>query len=85
MTAVKMTVTSRALAGADVFDLRGHVRHGNSGGPLILSTGEVGGVLSRGTPRAGVAVAVAPNEVVPFVERAHDRTRPVATGSCPAR
>jgi S1-C subfamily serine protease len=60
--------------------LRGRVRHGNSGGPLVDSSGRVLGTLFAATtegPPGGLAV---PNQVTRRVVRS--ATEPVDTGPC---
>jgi S1-C subfamily serine protease len=63
--------------------LRGYVRPGNSGGPLIDSAGKVVGTVFAaivGSPGQHGGFAV-PNELV-AKQLAHRHTRPVSTGHC---
>jgi S1-C subfamily serine protease len=72
-----MSGKSVALEG---YRLRAPVRHGNSGGPVVLPTGQVVGVIASGDGR-NVGYAVAASEVIPLLQRAA-ATRAVDTGTC---
>lgn len=63
-----------------VLTLRGQVRHGNSGGPIVDRAGRVAGTVFAATtqgPTGGLAV---PNRVLAQILRG--ATGPVSTGSC---
>src|SRR5205823_7585378 len=68
-----------------VTELRGSVRPGNSGGPVISSSGQVlatvfAAIATPGTRHGGFAV---PNSLVRTqLRRAKARSGPVATGGC---
>jgi Trypsin-like peptidase domain len=82
LTATDATVT-RVFTGAgpvDVYVLEGPVRHGNSGGPLVLPSGEAVGVIAAEIREYGLAIAS--TEVITILERVRDRPAHVATGSC---
>jgi S1-C subfamily serine protease len=69
--------------GRTVVELRGTVRRGNSGGPLVVEPGVVGGIVfgaSRVDPEVGYAIGSdeAIDRLVPFV----GATAPVDTGAC---
>ncbi|AYY11778.1 serine protease [Actinobacteria bacterium YIM 96077] len=67
----------------DVLGLRGEVRPGNSGGPLVSTDGTVYGTIfaaSLTDPSTGYALS--DTEVRPMAESAADATDPVPTGSC---
>lgn len=67
----------------EVYILRGTVREGNSGGPLITPQGEVVGVVFGAAMDAddtGYALTV--EQVLPQLMAAVDATDPVPTGSC---
>lgn len=67
----------------EVYILRGTVREGNSGGPLITPEGEVAGVVfgaAMDAPDTGYALTV--DQVMPQLQAAVDRYAPVATGEC---
>jgi S1-C subfamily serine protease len=66
-----------------VVELRAQVRRGNSGGPLVIGPGLVGGVIfgaSRVSPDVGYAIGAdeAVERLLPFL----GATAPVDTGSC---
>lgn len=64
----------------EVLTLRGSVRHGNSGGPVVDRRGQVAGTVFAATtegPAGGLAV---PNEVLARILRG--ATGPVSTGPC---
>jgi hypothetical protein len=90
LTATDAAVTralsvGRNLAGEVVplegYRLRAQVRHGNSGGPVVLEGGQVVGVIASGNGR-NVGYAVAASEVLPLLERASAAGRAVDTGTC---
>ncbi len=67
----------------EVVSLRGDIRSGNSGGPLLSADGTVQGVVfaaSLTDPDTGYALA--PSEFVELAEEASDATEPVPTGDC---
>lgn len=67
----------------EVYELQTEVHPGNSGGPFVLDDGRVAGVLfaaSRTDDEVGYAIAS--TEVLPWLQTALGRTRPVATGAC---
>lgn len=67
----------------DVLSLRGEVRPGNSGGPLVSTDGTVYGVVfaaSLTDPDTGYALAH--SEVADMVEQAPQSTEPVTPGHC---
>jgi S1-C subfamily serine protease len=66
-----------------VIEMRADVAPGDSGGPLILPDGTVGGVTfseSRTQPQVGYALS--PADVAADVAKAVDRTAEVDTGAC---
>jgi S1-C subfamily serine protease len=67
----------------DILELRAAVERGDSGGPLILADGTVGGVVfaeARTDPNVGYALT--PSEIVARVRPALGRTAAVDTGAC---
>ncbi|HEU0042250.1 MAG TPA: trypsin-like serine protease, partial [Jiangellaceae bacterium] len=67
----------------DVLSLRGDIRPGNSGGPLVSTDGTVYGVVfaaSLTDPDTGYALA--PSEVHDLLEQAAQATDPVTPGHC---
>jgi S1-C subfamily serine protease len=66
-----------------VVELRASIHRGNSGGPLVVEPGVVGGIVfgaSRMDPN--VAYAIGSNEAVARIGRFIGSTTPVATGAC---
>ncbi|MFL5682244.1 MAG: MarP family serine protease, partial [Chloroflexota bacterium] len=67
----------------DILELRAEVDRGDSGGPLILADGTVGGVVfaeARTDPQVGYALAA--SEVADHIRLAIGRTAAVDTGEC---
>jgi S1-C subfamily serine protease len=67
----------------DIYTIRGLVRSGNSGGPLITSKGNVLGVVfaaAADNPQVGFALTA--SEVAPVVNAGRSADRGVSTGSC---
>jgi S1-C subfamily serine protease len=66
-----------------VLELQAEVRPGNSGGPFVLSSGAVGGVVfAASTTDDEVGYAIAAGEVAPRVQEVLGTTREVDTGPC---
>jgi len=66
-----------------VTTLAANVQHGNSGGPLLMPDGTVGGVIfakSEGTANVGYALGM--DEVLPVIAQAPSLEAPVPSGSC---
>lgn len=67
----------------EVYILRGAVREGNSGGPLITPDGQVVGVVfGAAMDAADTGYALTVEQVLPQLEAAVDSLAPVSTGSC---
>ncbi len=67
----------------EILELRAEVDRGDSGGPLILEDGTVGGVVfaeARTDPEVGYALAA--TEVAGHIDPAIGRTKAVDTGAC---
>jgi S1-C subfamily serine protease len=67
----------------DILELRAAVERGDSGGPLILRDGTVGGVVfaeARTNPDVGYALT--PSEIVARIQPAVGQTAAVDTGAC---
>ncbi len=76
-------IYSRTRVRRQILELRAAIDRGDSGGPLILQDGTVGGVVfaeARTDPDVGYALS--PTEVATRVTPAIDRTSPVDTGAC---
>jgi len=66
-----------------VYELQAKVEPGDSGGPFVLPDGSVAGVVfAASTTDPSVGYAIASTDVIPDVNRAAGRTRPVSTGGC---
>jgi S1-C subfamily serine protease len=78
-----LDVTGAARVTRRILELRAHVIPGDSGGPLMLEDGTVGGVVfaqSKVDPSVGYALA--PKEVLDDVMPALGRSAAVDTGPC---
>jgi S1-C subfamily serine protease len=67
----------------EIYSLYARVEPGNSGGPLLTSSGEVVGVVfakSLDDPTTGYALTL--NEARPVLEAAAGASQPVPTGGC---
>jgi S1-C subfamily serine protease len=78
-------IYGRGLSVRNVYEINSVVRPGNSGGPLVLSTGEVVGVVfSRSTVDNSIGYALTSADVLPRVAAAEQVRAPVGTGACTA-
>ena len=67
----------------EVYILRGAVREGNSGGPLISPDGQVVGVVfGAAMDAADTGYALTVEQVLPQLQAAVDAVGPVSTGKC---
>ena len=76
-------IYSKKTVRRQILELRAAIDRGDSGGPLILQDGTVGGVVfaeARTDPDVGYALS--PTEVATRVAPAIDRTEAVDTGAC---
>lgn len=76
-------IYERKTVRRDVYTVRGQIRSGNSGGPMIAPDGDVLGVVfgaSVQEPDTGFTLTA--EEVAPEVQSASSMTSPVGTGSC---
>jgi S1-C subfamily serine protease len=76
-------VTETARVTRRILELRARVVPGDSGSPLILADGTVGGVVfaqSKGDPTVGYALS--PGPVGDLVDEAEGLTKAVPTGAC---
>ncbi|HUG30283.1 MAG TPA: MarP family serine protease [Candidatus Limnocylindria bacterium] len=81
--ATGLDVTGEARVTRRILELRAQVSPGNSGGPLVLEDGTVGGVVfaeSRVDPAVGYALS--PLEVLDRISPALGSTVAVSTGPC---
>ena len=66
----------------DIYQLRADVRHGNSGGPLLTTGGQVYGVVfARSTSDADTGYALTAQQVAADARRAASATERVGTGT----
>ncbi|WP_246383350.1 MarP family serine protease [Nocardioides stalactiti] len=69
----------------DVFSLRGLVRPGNSGGPIITPSGDVGGVVfAASVEDDDTGYALTAEQVAASADKGADRDSEVNTGDCAA-
>jgi S1-C subfamily serine protease len=81
--ATGLDVTGSNRVTRDLVELRSHIEPGDSGGPLLLVDGTVGGVVfaeSRADPSVGYALS--PESVSDRIASSLDRTSEVSPGPC---
>ncbi|MFT3898875.1 MAG: MarP family serine protease [Gordonia sp. (in: high G+C Gram-positive bacteria)] len=68
----------------ETYTLRGHIRQGNSGGPMITTDGTVAGMIFGASDNAGdeTGFAITGDELRGYVERGRSGAAPVSTGPC---
>ena len=83
LSAVGRDIYGRSLVTREVYELQAIVRPGNSGGPFLLTDGNVAGVVfAASTTDSNVGYALTSREVLPLLTRAEGRTRAVSTQGC---
>ena len=73
----------RSESGASVVEVTAEIRRGNSGGPLVVAPGVVGGVVfgaSRSEPDVGYAIGA--DQALERIGGSIGSTVPVDTGAC---
>lgn len=76
-------IYGRSDATREVYELRAAVRQGDSGGPFVLSNGDVAGVVfAASTTDGDIGYALTAAEVQDEIEAGSTRTAPVGTGRC---
>ena len=76
-------IYGRARVERQILELRATVAHGDSGGPLILPDGAVGGVVfAEAKTNPDVGYALTPTEVAVAIRPGFGRTAAVDTGAC---
>lgn len=67
----------------DIYALAGIVRPGNSGGPLLTTSGQVAGIVfARSDTDDNVGYAMTPAELEPVMAQMGSLSAPVASGNC---
>ena len=83
ITAVGKDIYGRATVERDVYELQAVVRPGNSGGPFVLSGGEVAGVVfAASTTDDHIGYAITSTAVIPKLQQAEGHTQAVSTKGC---
>jgi S1-C subfamily serine protease len=83
MEAVGRDIYSREEVRRRIYELQARVRHGNSGGPFVVTGGVVAGlVFGASLTHPDLGYAIASPTLIPVVDRAAARTDPVGTGPC---
>jgi S1-C subfamily serine protease len=81
--ATGLDIYGRSEAERDIYELRAVVRQGDSGGPFVLPSGDVAGVVfAASTTDADTGYALIGAEVADDIRRGAGRTQPVSTGGC---
>lgn len=83
MQARGLDIYHRDTVTREIYSLRGIVRPGNSGGPLLDSDGDVIGLVfgrSESDDETGYALTL--DEISPVLEDAAEQTAPVSSGAC---
>jgi uncharacterized membrane protein required for colicin V production len=76
-------ITGTQKSVLDVYQLAGNVQSGNSGGPLLDSSGRVAGVVfAKSTTSQPVGFAFTMDEVGPVIQAAPMLSSPVSSGVC---
>jgi len=82
-TAEGRDIYGESLTVRQVYELQAKVEPGNSGGPLVLPTGQVIGVVfSRSTSNTDIGFALTSPGVAQRISEAQGRRTPVGTGQC---
>jgi S1-C subfamily serine protease len=83
VTALGRDIYNQGAVTRSVYALEANVRPGNSGGPVLITGGEVVGmVFSRSTVYPNVGYALASPGVLARVQQAESRQAPVSTQRC---
>lgn len=76
-------IYGRSVVQRDVYELQATVRPGDSGGPFVLSDGDVAGVVfAASTTDSSIGYALTTPQIIPLVREAQGKTRPVSTDDC---
>jgi S1-C subfamily serine protease len=83
LTATGLDIYGRDTVRRSVYELRAAVRQGDSGGPFVLPSGRVGGMIfAASTTDPGRGYALTGGEVADEVAQGARRSTPVPTGAC---
>lgn len=83
ITAVGRNIYNEGFVRRNIYSLSADVQHGNSGGPYILSNGEVAGVIfARSESYDATGYAIKSSEVASLLAANKDRTTAVSTQRC---
>jgi S1-C subfamily serine protease len=83
LPAVGRDIYGQRLVTRTVYELQARVRPGNSGGPFVLASGQVAGVVfARSVSDDNIGYALAASEIMPLVIGAANQTRSLSTGAC---
>jgi S1-C subfamily serine protease len=83
MSAEGRDVYGRSTVTREVYELQAGVRPGNSGGPFVLPSGEVAGIVfAASTTENDVGYALTAAQVAPDIRAGIGRTAAVSTQGC---
>jgi PPOX class probable F420-dependent enzyme len=83
LSALGRDIYGRAVSAREVIEMRLDVSPGDSGGPVLLDNGEVGGVtFSEAPDNTAVGYALSPVAVAASIRDALESTTPAPTGPC---
>lgn len=83
ISALGRDIYGRTTVRRDVYELQAVVRPGNSGGPFVLASGEVAGIVfAASTTDGGVGYALTAQEIRPEIQLGIGRTGRVSTQDC---
>jgi S1-C subfamily serine protease len=83
LEAVGRDIYGRSVVTRDVYELQAIVRPGNSGGPFVLVSGTVAGVVfAASTADPNVGYALTTPQILPLLHQAEGRTHPVSNEGC---
>lgn len=82
-TAVGRNIYDESTTVRSIYDLQADVEPGNSGGPLVLPSGAVLGVVfAKSVTEQGVGYALTAKQIVPEIRQAEGRTAAAGVGGC---
>jgi S1-C subfamily serine protease len=76
-------IYNTGTAPREIYSLAANVQEGDSGGPLLTTSGVVAGVIfAKGTTAADVGYAITMKSVAPVAENASNLSTGVSSGQC---